>query len=1091
MRISIGEDGKAGYLKIVEGQTPLPFVPISALSPITIGSYNQVEKNRVYYFVAISDNEVNIYCYDGNDNKAYTVLLNSQVSGGLRLRSTDVLSEIKMNKDILYWTNGRTNTNRINVESALKGNDILYPTPSVGYQFPMDITSLTLIKRPFNIPLRPVTFSDTTGFDNVSNHAFYFATRLRFWDGEESVLSPFSTLVNYQYDGYFPQNAILVFLPYENIIQQDVRKIEFIAINAETNLGEVVYVLDKENIEDLNQITRHNSGTEQISFRFKNAKSLETVDSPTIIKQFDSVPLSSQTLEIFRNRVFLGNNDTGYNPPLESHLRLNLITATTGAGLEGYYVKFDVAGFYISLSHRISAIFAYLPLDFSTTKPYGYYVLTANNWATPQVSIININDYTFIGNSPESVVDWMIQNRFSSPTPPSPVYTLWQAIIKDEKTNVVFETSNHIEGYDLRTPTFKSQSSYAASIVFYDQYMRKCGVHHQVQEITTSDRGYGIAVALNSKIEWEITNAGDPNTIPEWAYYYSVVLTKNLRTSFFVQFLATEIKYANRDNDGNYTYSYAPYSDNFVGVAVNLNSLVSQGKGYTMSDGDMVKIYPDDGGDLVVVPVTEQIGSYIIVPLTSIGETSASRRYIVEIYTPTQPISASNFYEVGEINIVQDPETVDRRFTKTKGVFEGDIYIKEVGSGAGMVYAEEMSPRNNKWKFWNTSHSRINIYDPIGNQKKINDVRFSNAYLDGAARSGLSSFDALDVETLPVELNGLMKLQGTTKAASEGNVILAIGRQQTCVLYVGESAIQTASGGQLVVKSDGVISQVNPLKGNFGTLHRESVQELDGHVFWLDVNNRAIVRYDINGLDDLPLIFNSKTYLRKICENYLNPIATDIGELGIIPTAKSGIDRDNLEYLIQFSQFYKTSQEKNPYDPYTGLNQVFVWSVKDRTFVGHRSFKADNMSMIFGKLISFIKGLPYIHNNKSLIFNGTSQNAIAGVINSDNGNFIKVYKALAVEGDKPDSIEVYTFAPNRQRTEMDADEIKTHEGVHYVNVMRDMNSPNTKGGIWEKRAFGDPMRGENAFIKVIYTGENIEKYLKILNINPELSLGSI
>src|SRR5690606_14616389 len=102
------------------------------------------------------------------------------------------------------------------------------------------------------------------------------------------------------------------------------------------------------------------------------------------------------------------------------------------------------------------------------------------------------------------------------------------------------------------------------------------------------------------KILWTLTNDHAVDEIPEWAEYYSIVITKNLRTRFFMQTFPYEISYVNKTDDGTYETKQDAYSPQYAGIQIDISSLSKDNLGYVFNKGDQVVLYPENSNPIPV-----------------------------------------------------------------------------------------------------------------------------------------------------------------------------------------------------------------------------------------------------------------------------------------------------------------------------------------------------------------------------------------------------------------------------------------------------------------------------------------------------------
>lgn len=849
IRFATTESGKVGQLSNVEGNTIKATTingvgeqvawTLPAGTNTTIGAIEDTPNKRIFFFNKNSNGSDGIYCYDADTALVYTVLLASQVEGGLSFSSN--IHSVAIIDNLLYWTDGVQPQRRINVEAGIKLNHPSYSTIVTPYVStllsPIKQSVISLIR---NQPWAPLTIqkgTDTSYVNNyIKNEAFQFAYRFVYRDYEISTFSPLSTLANYNVgnEGY---NRIRVTIPTTQKIEQDVIRIE---VAARFVVGGKYSIV--KTFTDTTAFSAHNTGT-ALNFDFYNDTVGLAVDDISSFKQYDAIPLRSQTLEIAKNRLFLGNNYDGYEAPKSTSLSFSA-PPSGGSTLTGTWWKLV----YEALGGGQGTLYL---LDVTGINPNaGYYEPSTPPSPPTYPTSVDWNTLTFRGAGLENVLSYL--------------GVTYQDIISFE-VGLGYAT---VTGYSgtvtslVGKTAFKSDSSYRLGVVFYDEAGRKCGVvTREDLKAVIPDRAYG-TVSYYTDISWALSNSSSTvlSEIPTWAKYYSVVMTKCLRTNFFMQLRADNIKWVTKKDDGTYQVENS-YSDVHYGTAIDVKSLYSIGYGYSYQEGDLIKIYPSTGPTLTL-SIKDQFGSYVVCDLANI-----SGSILYEIYSPyTQSINEP-YYERSNVYQINNPGTQNRTYSTLTGTFKGDITIITRGSGGGYL-VEAMSPLDINWKNWNTDAGRSNIVLDLKPADKKTSVCFSNVIVLGSQTNGLSTFDVLDQTQLPYELSSIQKLQLVSKVESEGTVMLAIGEQETASMYLGESQVFDNTGSSFLAKSSGVIGNVNVMRGSFGTINPESVTRYMGNVYWFDANKGSVVSYSVNGL--FPISSNKmQKYFRKVGQDVL------------------------------------------------------------------------------------------------------------------------------------------------------------------------------------------------------------------------------
>lgn len=936
VRVVTSRDGKVGFVSSIEGTTQINVLLPSGTNK-TIGVCEDSRRLRVFFFNQNGGGNHGIYCYDSVAGGVYTVILNNQVFGGLNFSS--LIASTSIVGDLLYWTDNVNPPRRINVEAGIKLNDPTYVTTVAPYVSPIDQPIISVIRNQpaFPLTVEKVVVSSVDYPNNfIKDEAFQFAYRFVYRDGEVSTFSHWSKLVNFNTnqettDGY---RAIDITVPTAQPIYQDVKRIE-VAVR---------YYLDGR----MFIIKRFDTFTAPITFRFFNDFIGVAVDDATATKQFDSVPLKSLALEVAKDRLFLGNNTEGYDTPTVTSLSNTVVLSNSGqtntANATWYRLEFK--------PRTGNDIYVIYILEIPGIVDHGYYRTNPDTTTpptsptTPWVGKLYIGpDYSDLTSYIDAVYgpsDFIDFSNFLDVT-------------------VTGVPSGQIQSLNGATG-FKSASYYRMGVVFYDEAGRKCGVVTRDNlRFTTPDRTY----ALNSYVtgvNWSLVNNTDPairrQEIPAWARYYSIVVTKCLRTNFFMQLRADSFKYVSRNaTTGEYTEENT-YASGLYGCLISIKSLFSIGYGYTYQEGDVIKLYPNSGSN-VSLNIKDTWGEYVVCDLTNL---TGATFLLYEIYTPLFSTFDDTYYEKGDVYSIVNPGSNIRSYSTLSGTIGGDIYLiqRSVPTYGDPYLAEAMSPNDLKWKFWNVNNGRVNIVTTDGQVSKKGNFRFSNVVILGTETNGLSTFDSLDDTALPYEMGPLNKLILTSKVQGEGTVMLAIGQHETASVYLGETRVFDNSGSSFLAKSSGVVGTVNVLKGSYGTVHPESVAEWIGSVYWFDANKGAVIRYDSNGLFPVSS-YKMMKHFRSVGEDALagrpvfggidpyhneylimcprrtvipSGIVLDDMELSTTTFSFNGTTNINLSQLPAGSIYKYTVSGGDPTVIYAGefINGVFFFDGFDKTF---------------------------------------------------------------------------------------------------------------------------------------------------------------
>jgi hypothetical protein len=670
----------------------------------------------------------------------------------------------------------------------------------------------------------------------------------------------------------------------------------------------------------------------------------------------------------------------------------------------------------------------------------------------------------------------------------------------------------------FQNPSFKSGGVYQVGIIFRDRYKRVIGnvftndtMRFQVPERTYTDVPYTHYAALT------LSNAAASAEIPNTAYYYEFVMTKCLKTRFFFQAKSGGMKYAIKDPvSGVITYTDT-YVSSAYGLAFNASLMTAEGIGYEYKEGsnDVLQVIQELSATRYSLAVIGQEGNYIISKLQDLGNFAPTQPNIIyEIYTPYKESVSEAFYTTGETYSVTNPTQSGRIYSSLGGSIYGDVYRFNRFSPTGTYVAENMSPIPKYWKQWNTNSGEANFVINSEEVTKYTAVRWSNVIIQGSQTNGLSTFDALDEKVLPMDLGKLSKLQNTSKVEEQGNVMLAIGEQETASCYLGEVQLVGAAQNAFIASAPNVIGTVNVLKGSFGTRNPESVVEYRGNVYWLDVYNGRVIQYSANGLFPISN-YKMTRFWKNWCEQFLSMTAAEIEVLGGRPFVFTEVDPFHDELLFSIPKLSETSPKGliadyrvepltpdqqayiiYPFDILDFQGKTLVYDLISNTWRGSYSFNPEGFAALQNNLYSFKEGQTYIHNQADLqcYFYGTQYTAKIMPVSNMFPNVPKSYNATAVEcNQSPIYVLLYNDYPYIQESDLvDTDfQYGNLEGIWNATFYRNILQPTATGFTSTSRLTGERMRSVAMWFMYEFapTGSNGTN-LKFINITFTASTGN-
>lgn len=1092
VRIGSTDDSVTGTLQSVGGTTLLS-TPEPSVTFIQLGAVEDVENDRILYFKKnIHGPWDRIECWDLTTLTTYVVVYASQVTGGLGFDKYYPIHSCKIVNGLLYWTDNLNRQRKINIEAGINLN---YPgtyPDSETYVTPINQEVISLLKRP---PLYPISITKVTqpsiANNFIKNFSGQFCARYYYKDGETSVLSVYSIIANYNtsFDTY---NRIDIEFNPNEFIDQDVQRVDLVVRYGETLQFFVIKTWDKDIPVQNMEIENHNSGTQVLSYSFYNDKIGEALDAAYVVKPFDSVPVLSETLEIARNRLFLGNNLIGYDTPITTSLNAVFETQTEGAVLNSiwYDVKYPACG---------STITSHAGVHITGTGEYdGYY--DVSNSALWFSNPISWGDMVFIGTSLGAVYTYYGPGCTIYGYPSYGVvtdYPLLVASITGAPTTVSLNGLN----------CFKTDASYQLGIVFYDFGDRKCGVFLSDEVYKTPDRDYN-SITFSINLNWALANTNAINEIPDWATHYSIVITKCLRTRYFLQSRVKNITYVTKDSAGDYVFNTSAYATNLVGVGVDITLLNAYGMGYSFTEGDLIKIYIDGDATVYTLSIIAQpVGNFIVCELQdlgALGDTGTPKDDVLfEIYTPYQTLVNEPLFEVGQTYSIINPGTVNREYSTLGGVIGGDVYLLEREDGSAAYFTENMSPNDKFFQTWYTDAGRSNFLDPIGQVRETNTIAYSNTFIAGSRVNGLSSFEALNEKTIPLECGQIQKLQVTSKVANQqGIVMLCICTDQTASLYIEE--VQQYGSNQsttLTVFAD-VIGTINVLKGNFGTVDPTAVVEYRGLVFWPDAINGRWIQYAGNGLFPISN-YKMVTFWKLFFKQYLSMTKAEIEALGSRPFIFATVDPAHDELLISIPKLLETPpygylpdypEVIYPFNIWDGQAKTIVYRLQQEPnfWMGSYSMTPEGFVTAQNKLYLFKNGQLYEGNQSNLQCNffGTQYKPKIMCIGNMLPTKPKVYQNVALQANmKPTFTYFYNNYPYPQSSDLDDISWKDKEGVFYAVVLRNKLVPTASGFTTDGLLTGENMRNVAMFIMLEFTVSDTPLNLNFFYIGFSISRG--
>lgn len=837
-------------------------------------------------------------------------------------------------------------------------NDIRYLDLSINYFTGGGITQadLSMIPEPPAIPLTHVRNAVAGSASSIQNKTVQFAWRFVLTRGFQSVLSPLST-ASYAATLAAIQNnplagiSITITANTAQKVPTNWKFVEFIVKYPDTNAAYVIRRWQSTVAADVAAVNAHNQISSAVPLSVVDWRGLnmEALSADEITKAADASPMAPNAIEVAANRLFTGGGHEGYDSPKDGFTIGGngggyTLVAPTNFQWPVYMVWVKEAG---SSDHHFAIVVndgvdnyvlpkecgsgsftipggagAFIPNPQPPTTGIGgpeNFVLTMNTpvFTIPQrihrSHLIKLNESRdFIHDATGSNTAFGPANLYGSPH---------DDFLREVRKSIVLE-ANGLGGFQDQhsssgtedhwlvrygqilieddAPSSSATGQYRAfvpaiyktGVRFYDNAMRTAGSTAAGQITIPKQTSF-----LQFYYEWmdlSIT-AATPQSIPPWAKYYSLLLSKNQRTTKLIQFVTGIVKVAVLENGGIVYRGWDEYSvsnptKSVHGIAFPINALATGDYGYVYAAGDTLEYWYMNGSTFVTdeLIIREVADGYVICYDTSVGHTKILNllsqyldvvnlhwnntipspgdwflnieileandhpqpKCMVKIMSGGQP--DGELYEVAAFGRVLG--TNNRSFgpffstgTNTARIY-GDTFLQARTGISGAATAQAIAPQERNSLVWITDAGRIAPADSIGQQSLSSGIRWSNAAIPGAQINGMASFDANDLRFVDGQAGKITALQLTTMGQQDGGQMLVICIRGSFTGLVGQRRLTDGAGqAGIIVSSDEVIDRFNPIAGGFGSSSYMSVVRYQHHVWWADTYNRKFIEFNSSG----------------------------------------------------------------------------------------------------------------------------------------------------------------------------------------------------------------------------------------------------
>lgn len=1063
IRIVTSADGQVGTVMPIEGTTYKndakaatgnntgPFILPSGTNQV-IGAVEDSAKRRVIWFNWNSQNESAIYCYNYDDDLIYTVLKGSQLSyGSLQFQQNKFIHSAAIAYGILYWTDDYKHPRRINIDAGIKTNHSGYVTDEEPYVTPMAESVISVIRPQPMIPLT-VNYNYSPTLKLISD-GYQGAYRFGFRDKEYSTFSTFSK-TSKTAPGQIPHYGTLTFsVSFDQKIPQDADTVEL----AVKYPGSKMFIQKKWNREaDGQAFDDHNNGITQLSFEFYADSIGEAVSDSVAFKAYDSVPLLAKTLEITKDRLFFGNTITGYENPVKTPSNF-IISGTTPAGAT------PVSGsrvFKSGSTYKIGLVFY---------DEYGRSggVIAGPTITTPEKVVNLLSSVTWsLTSSPDVIPTWA--THYSIVRTKSKKCSSFfqfisngiQYVTKDTAGDFVFSTTppstTDIYGLAIRASSLYSMgygytfSEGDVANVFNGTTVNRLNVINQYSDFIIVEYSAGVTAA-------DIVEIFSPLPAGAVEYYYEIGNRYHINAA------------------GTSTRSFFTTSDTLDGDVYVRQKVVNSSQYFlevmNMFDSNWQGWYTDAGRGM-----TELFGK--------IERKETNLCFSEPFNVGVNGMSTFNALDYGAVP--SELDSIQKIINASKAESQGTVLLVIGENETASQYIGESQV------FDNTGSSFLAKSSGVLGNVNILKGSFGTLHPESVFRwkTDVVFFDVTKGAVVKYSENGLFPISDNKLRKYWRKVAQDIKDVNYDPTYYN------AYNPNTPLK---VLGMVDPFHEEY-LIYTPQCKQLTYDASLVDITESCeTYSYTIpTGQNSVTLpitidgsyAYTIDTFWRETTITY-NGIQYEPGTYFVpVPWANSIVIHSDTQLT---GEIKLCKCKRALYSMYDGLGGVVCYSAIADRWTSKYSFVPEWMSNVGNRLVSFKDGRIYIHNGLYNTFyngfTGTEYESVISGIHSEEGNNVKVYYNVAIEGDKPDMIHFRTESPNLQSSNIISTEWSIKEGVKYAPILRDRLSPNVSGTYDEKMFKGDKIRGEVLKFMISLNPHGKQKQIKFINIGYDASRG--
>lgn len=752
-----------------------------------IGAYEDVQKQRIFYFIWNGSGHNAIFVYNINaqtiqkliicGTDSTTDILNFDLNQPIV--SVNIIYGDAQQGDILYWIDSLKRPTKINISRAL---GLVTPSYGTFIRSYLDVAK----EIPDIPPACAYEDDDSVTVNTVAGILFKFKARYYFDDNDKSATSSQSkvplpvneTDPSIQSD-QTKNSVIKIIVPTG---KPNVYKIELLGAQSLGNLFGDYFSIDILNKSDLSI-----PDNDLFIYKFYNDKIYAPIDINESIELFDYVPITANTQEVLMTNILIyGAITENYNAVVPDVVissgyanlttnRLAMIVSQSGD------TGFGTGNIHIAIVGQ--------PIDF---------VEEDDNVVT--VNIIMEDGTTVAFNEtfelPIALPD-IITGLAASAT--SEGFTV---IFSDENNLVINKTNQILAYYNLSNyyDTNIGEIIYVDTIPSYDFSNQET-----YAPVYFDEKGRSSGVMTNNKITVQTpiyTNGAMPmpyvvlqinSQPPEEAKYFQWTRLSN-PTKLKFEYWITDRAYQGTDQTTGIVYAYLSIEN--LNQYIKDNPATATQLGYTWSVGDRVKILENMVGTNVYtalndysilnsinnptingVPYTGQFLQILLPPTAStivIDGTKPNFNFLIEFYTPAKSISQNSniYYEFGERYLIINPGTSNRyhqgqqqnQTSSQPAIYnftEGDAYMRQ----RTIVAGNKISYNIPSGITFNDNGGQV-IPETFTETFQTSDYVINSAVLSSDIFSATNNWAEIITPGLSFDVKGVINLQALSTTTS-------------------------------------------------------------------------------------------------------------------------------------------------------------------------------------------------------------------------------------------------------------------------------------------------------------------------------------